>query len=40
VPNPIPSNIAFPLLGVYVSMPVDIHPMQVTQWNVSYERQV
>src|SRR5436190_5089465 len=40
VPNPIPSNITFPLLGTYVSMPIDIHPMQVTQWNVSYERQV
>ena len=40
VPNPIPSNILFPLLGTYVSMPVDIHPMQVRQWNVSYEREV
>jgi len=40
VPDPIPSNITFPLLGTYVSMPVDIHPMQVTQWNLSYERQV
>ena len=40
VPDPIPSNIAFPLLGTYVSMPIDIHPMQVRQWNVSYERQV
>ena len=40
VPNPIPANTTFPLLGTYVSMPVDIHPMQVTQWNVSYERQL
>jgi hypothetical protein len=40
VPDPIPSNITFPLLGTYVSMPVEIHPMQVRQWNVSYERQV
>jgi hypothetical protein len=40
VPSPIPSNITFPLLGTYVSMPIDIHPMQVRQWNVSYERQV
>ena len=40
VPDPIPSNIAFPLLGTYVSMPIDIHPMQVRQWNVSHERQV
>jgi hypothetical protein len=40
VPRPIPQNITFPLLGTYVSMPVDIHPMQVRQWNLSYERQV
>jgi hypothetical protein len=40
VPDPIPSNVTFPLLGTYVSMPIDIHPMQVRQWNVSYERQV
>ena len=40
VPSPIPSTFTFPLLGTYVSMPVDIHPMQVRQWNVSYERQV
>ncbi len=40
VPDPIPSNITFPLLGTYVSMPIDIHPMQVRQWNVSYDRQL
>jgi hypothetical protein len=39
VPSPIPSNVTFPLLGTYVSMPVDIHPTQVRQWNVSYQRQ-
>jgi Carboxypeptidase regulatory-like domain len=39
VASPIPSNVTFPLLGTYVSMPVDIHPMQVRQWNVSYQRQ-
>ena len=32
-------NVAFPLQGVYVSMPVDLTPMQVTQWNLSYQRQ-
>jgi hypothetical protein len=40
VPDPIPSNTSFPLLGTYVSMPIDIHPMQVRQWNVSYDRQL
>jgi len=39
VPNPIPSNIAFPQFGTYVNMPVDVRPMDVTQWNVSYQRQ-
>jgi hypothetical protein len=39
VPDPIPSNIAFPQFGTYVNMPVDIKPMDVTQWNVSYQRQ-
>jgi len=34
-----PANVAFPLQGVYVSMPVDVDPMQVTQWNLSYQRQ-
>jgi hypothetical protein len=33
------ANVTFPLQGVYVSMPVDVTPMQVTQWNVSYQRQ-
>src|SRR4029453_6816242 len=32
-------NVAFPQQGVYVSMPVDLTPMQVTQWNLSYQRQ-
>lgn len=32
-------TVAFPLQGVYVSMPIDVTPMQVTQWNVSYQRQ-
>lgn len=34
-----PSGVAFPLQGVYVSMPVNVEPMQVTQWDVSYQRQ-
>jgi hypothetical protein len=32
-------NATFPIQGVYVSMPVDVEPMQVTQWNLSYQRQ-
>lgn len=39
VPNPPPSNIAFPTQGTYVTMPFDFDPMSVTQWNVSYQRQ-
>jgi hypothetical protein len=35
-----PHNVAFPLQGTYVSMPINVQPMQVTQWNVSYQRQV
>ena len=33
------ANVQFPLQGVYVSMPIDVSPMQVTQWNLSYQRQ-
>jgi hypothetical protein len=33
-------NAAFPLNGVYVSMPIDAHPMQSYQYNVSYQRQL
>jgi hypothetical protein len=32
-------DVIFPQQGVYVSMPVDVTPMQVTQWNLSYQRQ-
>jgi hypothetical protein len=39
VPDPIPSTVAFPSFGTYVTMPVDIRPMDTTQWNVSYQRQ-
>ena len=34
-----PSTVSFPVQGGYVSMPVDLVPMQVTQWNLSYQRQ-
>lgn len=36
LPDP---NAQFPLQGGYVSMPVDVTPMQVTQWNLAYQRQ-
>ena len=39
-PVSLPSaGVTFPLQGVYVSMPVDVTPMQGTQWNLSYQRQ-
>ena len=34
-----PSSASFPLNGDYVSMPIDASVMEVTQWNVSYQRQ-
>jgi hypothetical protein len=40
-PVQLPSrNAQFPTSGVYVSMPVDSHPMQSYQYNVSYQREV
>jgi Carboxypeptidase regulatory-like domain len=33
-------NATFPLQGEYVSMPVNVQPMEVTQWNLAYERQL
>ena len=36
---PIPTDSRFPQQGEYVSMPIDVEPMQVTQWDMSYERQ-
>ena len=38
-PMPPPSDIRFPLAGTYVTMPFDLDPMEVRQWNVSYQRQ-
>jgi hypothetical protein len=35
-----PRDARFPLQGEYVSMPINVQPMQVTQWNVAYERQL
>jgi hypothetical protein len=33
-------DVTFPLQAEYVSMPAHVQPMQVTQWNVAYERQL
>lgn len=38
-PLPPPRDIAFPLAGTYVTMPFDLDPMEVWQWNLSYQRQ-
>lgn len=40
VPRPIPKDVAFPLGGQYVSMPVDAPAMAVTQWSLSYQGQL
>jgi hypothetical protein len=34
------ANATFPLQAEYVSMPAHVQPMQVTQWNFAYERQL
>jgi hypothetical protein len=34
------STVRFPQQAEYVSMPIDVQPMQVTQWNLAYERQL
>lgn len=39
IPSPPPSDVRFPTLGTYVTMPLDLDPMRVTQWNVSYQLQ-
>jgi hypothetical protein len=39
IPFPPPSDVRFPTLGTYVTMPLDLDPMRVTQWNVSYQLQ-
>lgn len=39
IPTPPPATIAFPTQGTYVTMPFDLDPMRVTQWNLSYQRQ-
>ena len=38
-PVPLPKNVAFPLFGSYVNLPLHIQPMYTQQWNLSYQRQ-
>jgi hypothetical protein len=37
--DPFPGNALFPVGGTYVSIPANLHPTYVMQWNVSYQRQ-
>ncbi len=36
----LPRDIGFPLQGDYVSMPINSTPMNVTQWDLAYDRQL
>jgi hypothetical protein len=38
--DPFPGNIVFPVGGTYISVPPNIKPMYVMQWNLSYQRQL
>lgn len=38
-PMPPPTDIVFPTQGTYVTMPLNLDPMRVDQWNLSYQRQ-
>ena len=37
--NPFPGAAIFPVGGTYVSIPPDVKPMYMMQWNLSYQRQ-
>jgi len=39
-PFPPPKNIAFPLYGVYVNLPLHMHNTYTQQWNLSVQRQL
>jgi hypothetical protein len=39
-PFPPPKNIAFPLYGVFVNLPLNMHPTYTQQWNLSVQRQL
>ena len=38
--DPFPGNSVFPVGGTYISVPPNIKPMYVMQWNLSYQRQL
>jgi hypothetical protein len=40
VPFPPSSTQAFPSGGVYVNMPLNLHPTHMAQWNLTYQRQL
>jgi Carboxypeptidase regulatory-like domain len=40
IPSPPPKNIVFPTAVAYVVLPAHLRPMYMTQWNVSYQRQL
>jgi hypothetical protein len=39
-PVPPPANFPFPAAGIYVNMPLKIHPTYTAQWNASFQRQI
>jgi hypothetical protein len=38
--DPFPGNLVFPTQGAYISVPPNIKPQYMMQWNLSYQRQV
>lgn len=40
LPLPPSRNQVFPPEGVYVNMPLNLHPTQMTQWDLTYQRQL
>jgi hypothetical protein len=38
--DPFPGNVVFPAAGTYISVPPDVKPTYVMQWNLSYQRQL
>src|SRR2546421_636794 len=38
--DPFPGNVVFPTQGTYISVPGNIKPQYMMQWNISYQRQL
>ena len=38
--DPFPGNLVFPAQGAYISVPGNIKPQYMMQWNLSYQRQI